>query len=140
MNHDDAYELLAALSLDAVDGDERRELLAHVEECPRCQGELDALREVAGALGNSVEALPDQLWSAISGRLYETRDAPPPLAVLAVAPRDEARRPRRRLPRGWPTGGCDEGASAAVALRLEARRRGPQAAAARRASRTGVQR
>jgi len=103
MNHDDAYELLAALSLDAVDGDERRELLAHVEECPRCRGELDALREVAGALGNSVEALPDQLWSAISGRLYETRDAPPPLSVLAVAPRDEVRRlrPHPRRNRLW---------------------------------------
>lgn len=69
MNHDQANELLAALALDAVEDDERTAIDEHVGGCPRCQNELDALREVAGALGNSVEPLPDGLWSGIAARI-----------------------------------------------------------------------
>jgi hypothetical protein len=71
MTHDEANELLAALSLDAVGDDERALIEAHVAQCPRCQSELDALVEVAAALGNSVEALPEGLWPSISRRIYE---------------------------------------------------------------------
>jgi anti-sigma-K factor RskA len=86
MTHDEAYELLAALSLDAVDADERAAIEEHVAQCPRCQRELDALREVAGAMGNSVEALPEGLWSSISTRIYEVEgESPrPPLLVLGT--------------------------------------------------------
>jgi anti-sigma-K factor RskA len=68
MTHDEANDLLAAL---AVDDDERALIEAHVATCPRCQSELDALREVAAALGNSVEVLPEGIWPNISRRIYE---------------------------------------------------------------------
>jgi anti-sigma-K factor RskA len=71
MTHDEASELLASLALDAVDDDERALIEAHVATCPRCQSELDALREVAAALGNSVEVLPEGIWPSISRRIYE---------------------------------------------------------------------
>lgn len=85
MTHDEAYELLAALALDAVSNEERLAIEAHVAQCPRCQSELDALREVASAMGNSVETLPEGLWSSISTRIYEVegeQDARPPLLLL----------------------------------------------------------
>ena len=61
MSHDEASDLLAAYALDAVDGDEFTELEEHLETCPRCRAELDSLREVAAAMGNSVEPLPEGL-------------------------------------------------------------------------------
>ena len=69
MSHDDAASLLAALSLHAVEPEEEARVEAHVRTCARCQLELDALRETAAALGTSVEALPDDLWSTIAARL-----------------------------------------------------------------------
>ncbi|MFY9784103.1 MAG: anti-sigma factor [Acidimicrobiales bacterium] len=88
MNHEQVSELLAVLALDAIDDEERLVLEAHVATCPRCQSELDSLREVAGALGNSVEPLPEHLWSSISSRIYEDRgDATPPLALIDNDPR-----------------------------------------------------
>ena len=78
MTHDQASELIAALALDAVEGDERTALEAHLAECPRCQSEFDAMLEVAAALGNSVEPLPEHLWASISNRIYDenAREAP----------------------------------------------------------------
>ena len=55
MTHEQASELLGAYALDAVDGDEFTELEEHLEMCPRCRAELDGLREVAAAMGNSAE-------------------------------------------------------------------------------------
>lgn len=93
MTHDDASELLGAYALDAVDGREHTELEAHLESCPRCRAELDGLREVAGALGNSVEPLPEGLWSQIASRLPERPgdEEPPPMPRL-VPGSDEGRR------------------------------------------------
>jgi anti-sigma-K factor RskA len=90
MKHDEAYELLAALSLDAVDASEREAIEAHVSECPKCRSELDELLEVAGALGNSVEPLPEGLWTNISSRIYDSGDGTHPMPLLAanVAPTD----------------------------------------------------
>ncbi len=88
MTHEEASELLGAYSLDAVDGEEHRELEAHVDSCPRCRAELDTLREVAAALGTSVEPLPEGLWSNIVSRLPERpaeADAPP-MPRLATSP------------------------------------------------------
>ncbi|MFZ1063794.1 MAG: anti-sigma factor [Acidimicrobiales bacterium] len=82
MKHDEAYELLAALSLDAVEANEREQIEAHVVECPRCRSELDALLEVAGAMGNSVEPLPEGLWTSISSRIYEVDDDAHPMPEL----------------------------------------------------------
>ena len=93
MTHDEASELLAVLALDAVETSERSEIEAHVAQCPRCQGELDALREVASALGNSVEALPEGLWSSISSRIYEDQsgEAPRTPELLVGGPSESAR-------------------------------------------------
>jgi anti-sigma factor RsiW len=87
MSHDEASELLGAYALDAVDGDEHTELEAHLESCPRCRAELDSLREAAAALGNSVEPLPEGLWSRIASQLPEREadEEPPPMPSLAVA-------------------------------------------------------
>lgn len=85
MTHAEANELLAALALDAVEDDERQAVEDHVAGCPRCQSELDALREVAGALGNSVEPLPEHLWSSISSRIYDDRDHELPELTLLGA-------------------------------------------------------
>jgi hypothetical protein len=85
ISHDDASELLGAYALDAVDGDERVNLEEHLATCPRCQAELDGLREVAGALGNSSEPLPVDLWSSISDQLGHDRpenEEPPPMPRL----------------------------------------------------------
>lgn len=73
MDHDEAYELLAALALNAVESDVALELEAHVATCPRCKSELDSFRAVAAALGNSVEPLPEGLWTNISSQLWERR-------------------------------------------------------------------
>lgn len=85
ISHDDASELLGAYALDAVDGGELGELEAHLATCPRCQSELDGLREVAGALGNSTETPPEGLWSSIAEQLHHDRpsyEEPPPMPRL----------------------------------------------------------
>ena len=85
ISHEDASELLGAYALDAVDGDELSELEEHLATCPRCQAELDGLREVAGAIGNSVEPLPEGLWSSIADQLGDDRpenEEPPPMPRL----------------------------------------------------------
>jgi anti-sigma-K factor RskA len=84
MSHDEASDLLGAYALDAVDGDEVAALEEHLESCPRCRAELDSLREVAAAMGNSVEPLPEGLWSQIALRLpdHQEGDEPPPMPRL----------------------------------------------------------
>ena len=83
MSHEEAAELLAVFALDAVEPDEHELIEAHLAECPRCRAELDAHREVAAALGNSVEPLPEGLWSSIASALPPRRDEePPPMPTL----------------------------------------------------------
>ncbi len=96
MSHDEASELLGAYALDAVDGEEFTELEAHLATCPRCRAELDSLREVAAAMGNSVEPLPEGLWSSIASRLPERHDDEPPPMPQLVSP--EGRSPFRPPP------------------------------------------
>ncbi|MFZ0251208.1 MAG: anti-sigma factor [Acidimicrobiales bacterium] len=100
MSHDEASDLLGAYALDAVDGDEYAELEEHLESCPRCRGELDGLREVAAAMGNSVEPVPEGLWSQIALRLPERQEGgeAPPMPRLT----SEARSPFR-VPAEGPT-------------------------------------
>ena len=95
MSHDEASDLLGAYALDAVDGDEFAELEEHLETCPRCRAELDSLREVAAAMGNSVEPLPEGLWSQIVLRLPERQqdEEPPPMPQLAHEGRSPFRAP-----------------------------------------------
>jgi anti-sigma factor RsiW len=98
MSHAEAVELLGAYALDAVDGDESTELEEHLADCPRCRAELDGLREVAAAMGNSVAPLPEGLWSDIAGRLPERQPDEQPPAMPDLAP--EGRSPFRAPPDG----------------------------------------
>jgi hypothetical protein len=83
MTHEEASELLAVYALDAVVNDEQEQLEAHLDTCPRCRAELDGHRETAAALGNSVEPLPEGLWSSIASRLPSPpEEEPPPMPVL----------------------------------------------------------
>ncbi|HEY1444465.1 MAG TPA: anti-sigma factor [Acidimicrobiales bacterium] len=91
ISHEEAHELLGAHALDAVDGSELTDLEEHLATCPRCRSELDGLREAAGALGNSVEPPPEELWSRIADRLGDfagEEDELPPMPEL-TAPRPE---------------------------------------------------
>ena len=69
VTHGEISDLLAAYALDAVVGDEYRVVEGHLEQCPRCWSELDAFRDVAAGLGNSVVPLPDGVWLSIERRL-----------------------------------------------------------------------
>jgi len=124
MSHEEASDLLGAYALDAVDGDECTELEQHLETCPRCRAELDSLREVAGAMGNSVEPLPEGLWSQIAVRLPERQEdeEAPPMPQLAPAGRSPFRPaadgPTRRRRIMVSTIGTIAVAAAAVAIVL----------------------
>jgi anti-sigma-K factor RskA len=95
MSHEQASELLSAYALDAVDGDELIDLEQHLATCPRCQSELDTMREVAGAMGNAVEPLPEGLWANIVSRLPEDQQGaePPPMPSLESTDRSPFRAP-----------------------------------------------
>jgi anti-sigma factor RsiW len=112
MTHEESIEFLATYALDAVEGEEREAVEEHLAECPRCRAELDAFREVTTALGNSVEPLPEGLWTSIASRLPGRGDEDrPPMPRLV---RDEA-------------DGADgaEGAEGALAPRGRARENAP---------------
>jgi hypothetical protein len=84
MSHDEVSELLAVAALHAVDAETQAAIEEHAASCPRCQSELDGFRAVAAALGNSVEDLPEGLWTNISSQMWEGRDDSveiPPLLV-----------------------------------------------------------
>jgi anti-sigma-K factor RskA len=90
MTHDVAQELLAAFALDAVEPHESDLVEMHLAHCPRCRSEYDALKEVASALGNSVEPLPEHLWSRISSRLPQRNvEQSPPMPRLLRRDSDE---------------------------------------------------
>jgi anti-sigma-K factor RskA len=101
ISHEQASELVSAYALDAVDGDELVDFEQHLATCPRCQSELDTLREVAGAMGNSVEPLPEGLWANIVSRLPENHRAaePPPMPSLESESRSPFRTPSSGQPR-----------------------------------------
>ena len=103
MTHHEADELLGAYALDAVDGEERADFEAHLTSCPRCRVELDALREVAAAMGTTVERPPESLWPKIAGSVGggapPSRVRPPVPPPLRGSPADRsswARRAGRR--------------------------------------------
>jgi anti-sigma-K factor RskA len=99
MTHEEVSLLVAAYALDAALPHENQQIEEHLEQCPRCRAELDAHREVATALGNSVEPLPEGLWTSISGRLPERHDAePPPMPRLVHGTQDEEEHETRRRP------------------------------------------
>jgi anti-sigma-K factor RskA len=99
MTHDDASELLASMALDALDEETRGRVEEHVLTCPVCRGELDALREVASALGNTYEVPPEGLWSKITTRLYETDPTDAPSMPVFLGDFDPVGKDRHRARR-----------------------------------------
>jgi hypothetical protein len=120
MSHDEASELLAPMALDALDADVRSEVEVHVESCPECQRELDELREVASALGTTIDSPPEHLWAKISSHLYDEAHGAvtvlPPL--LPDYPISETRRARRVVRRARVVIVATLVAAAAVILAL----------------------
>jgi anti-sigma-K factor RskA len=104
MTHEEISDLLGAFALDAVEPHERDEIDEHLATCPRCRAEVDAHRDVAAAMGNSVEPLPVGLWSSIAERLPNRHDeARPPMPRLVRNSDDGRQRQasdRSRAPRG----------------------------------------
>jgi anti-sigma-K factor RskA len=97
MEHRELRQLISAHALDALDEREAALVEEHVVECAECAGELDALREVAGALAFAAPDVPpppqlrDRILAA-AGPAVEDSPAP-------VAPRQL--RVRRRLALPW---------------------------------------
>ncbi|HEY0016740.1 MAG TPA: anti-sigma factor [Longimicrobium sp.] len=56
--HEELYDALAAEAVDALDGEERERLLAHLAGCARCSAELHSLRESAALLAFAAPARP----------------------------------------------------------------------------------
>ncbi len=86
--HDEVAELLGAYALNAVDPDERVLVDAHLDDCPRCLGELQDHVAVAALLGNSGADAPPGVWDRIAATLEE---APPPMRLQLDAPGRDAR-------------------------------------------------
>ncbi|MGH3733995.1 MAG: anti-sigma factor domain-containing protein [Acidimicrobiales bacterium] len=89
--HDEAAELLAPMALDALEADVQVRVEEHVLTCSECQRELDGLREVASALGNTYEVPPEGLWSQIATRLYETDPEHAPSPPVFIGDFDASR-------------------------------------------------
>jgi hypothetical protein len=84
--HAEIQELLGAFALDAVDGEERDVIEAHLAGCPRCRAEIEGHRETAALLAHSGERAPEGVWARIAEALDE---APPALDLTRIAPRDD---------------------------------------------------
>lgn len=67
MTHEQLRELLPALSLGALDADERREVAAHVSTCAECTAELAVLERVVEEIG--LDAPPVTPPAALKGRV-----------------------------------------------------------------------
>lgn len=73
--HDEFTDLLGAYALDAVDGDEREEIEAHLHSCHWCATEVAEHREVASFLSQSGADAPEGVWDRIAAEL--SPPAPP---------------------------------------------------------------
>ena len=87
MMHDEFSDALAAEAVDALDGEERERLLAHLAGCPACGAELESLRASAAVLAFAAPHAPmDPARSAaVRGRLL-ARAAADRESVTAIAP------------------------------------------------------
>lgn len=109
LTHRQIQELLGAYALDAVDGEERDVVEAHLAGCPRCRSEVAEHREVAALLAHSGTAAPEALWDRIADSL---EDEAPPMAPVVVG---GERQRRRRPPAGAPLRGGARPRAAALA-------------------------
>lgn len=114
--HASIEDMLGAYVLDAVDDHEAEEIRAHLTTCPRCRSEVDALREVASALGTmpAHTPAPAHLWDRIAARLHAPGSAP---AARGAPPPDDQvlRQLRQRLQTGGARGPRARRGLAAVA-------------------------
>lgn len=69
--HNEAWELLAAAALDALEPDETAAVMAHVRSCEACSAEVGALRETVGELAFAASggAVPTGRRDAMRRRL-----------------------------------------------------------------------
>ncbi|HEY9722398.1 MAG TPA: anti-sigma factor [Oscillatoriaceae cyanobacterium] len=83
MTCDDIQDLVALAALDALPGDERRDLDAHLNGCPACRDRLAELREAASMLAyGAPPATPDP---ALKARvLRRVRPAAAPRSLVAA--------------------------------------------------------
>jgi anti-sigma-K factor RskA len=120
MEHRELRQLIAAHALDALDERDAKLVEEHVVECTECAGELDALRDVAGALAFAAPDVPPP--PKLRDRILA---AAAPASEAAPAPVARTVRVRRRV--FWPWRGLALGlgvtsaALAAVAIVLAGR-------------------
>lgn len=88
MTHDELRELLAAAALDSLEGEEARELAAHLDSCPTCPDELAELRLAAGWIG--FDADPVAPPPALRDRVLAAR-----MASAPAPPAEPVRKPAR---------------------------------------------
>ena len=77
---------LALYALDALDGEERAAVEAHLASCPACVGLVDEHRTTLAAL-TADEAPPAAVWQRIAADIGAAR-VPTPLPVVPSAPTD----------------------------------------------------
>ena len=110
---------LALYALDALEGDERDAVEAHLASCPSCLALVDEHRATLAAL-TADEAPPPAVWQRIAADIGAA-DVPTPLPVDAVG-RRWRHRPRRPPPRPRARSTCVPGpAPTAPAGRWSAR-------------------
>ena len=68
MNHQAAFELLALLSLDALETSDAHAVELHVRRCAICRDELATYAGVTAALSGELEPGPE-VWEAILTRI-----------------------------------------------------------------------
>jgi anti-sigma-K factor RskA len=84
MTHEQLRDLLPALSLGALDADERRDVVAHVATCAECSAELAALENVVGNIGLEGPPVtpPKALKRKVLARIEDERAGKPPVRPL----------------------------------------------------------
>jgi anti-sigma-K factor RskA len=101
MTHQELIDSAASYALDALDSEERALFEAHLADCPECQSEVAAYREVAGALAHVVPttAIPrsEALRDWILQEAREVRPIASPPRPLPVKPAP-VRPPRAIVP------------------------------------------
>jgi anti-sigma factor RsiW len=96
MTDDEAEALLGAYALDAVSGQERRQVEAHLTSCPRCQAELTAHREIAAMMAAGLsDEVPARVWERVASSTFSSHPdeaaglPPPPLGPLSAPDKRE---------------------------------------------------
>jgi anti-sigma-K factor RskA len=105
MNHDQLKELLPLEALCLLDGEEAREMTAHLAEfCDECLPELHAFRETlaAMAVSEAADAPADHIWQRLAWRLEQ--DVTASTASDRTGSRSTDRSVRRGESRGWSIG------------------------------------